>query len=311
MLPFKKIYCPPQAAQTEEFARRGVRVTDLYVAKIAPAPGVVDSVLEAADVVLCSGGNTLFAVDRWKQFGVDKALRRCMERGVVLCGGSAGAICWFDSGHSDSMDPESYRAHMLAAAAAVEGCGSEGKAKEDAKEEAKKEEDKEEEKRKPWSYIRIDGLGFLPGLCCPHHDRVQSNGVLRASDFDGMLGRHPQETGVALDHFAALVISEGHYRVIALEGKTGSVGGEPGLIVKRASQGAAGRESGRDGDGGTEVLLEVKATVPGGGDGEKGSKDGNSRRPLAELFRPALGPVTLDPKTEVARMENPSFDLAP
>eukprot|EP01052_Picozoa_sp_SAG31_P018987 SAG31_NODE_1367_length_8615_cov_12.875763_4_plen_73_part_00 len=38
-----------------------------------------------------------------------------------------------------------------------------------------------------WEYIRIPCLGLLPGLCCPHHDRVQSNGVLRADDF----GAHP------------------------------------------------------------------------------------------------------------------------
>ena len=28
-----------------------------------------------------------------------------MERGCVLCGGSAGCICWFDGGHSDSLAP--------------------------------------------------------------------------------------------------------------------------------------------------------------------------------------------------------------
>ena len=42
----------------------------------------------------------------------------------------------------------------------------------------------------------IEGLGFLPGLCCPHHDRVQSNGVLRAEDFEKLLRRHPQERGI-------------------------------------------------------------------------------------------------------------------
>ena len=32
---------------------------------------------------------------------------------------------------------------------------------------------------KDWKYIRVSGLGLLPGLLCPHHDRTQSNGVLR------------------------------------------------------------------------------------------------------------------------------------
>lgn len=36
-----------------------------------------------------------------------------MESGAVLTGGSAGAICWFDGGHSDSMDPATYKNNML------------------------------------------------------------------------------------------------------------------------------------------------------------------------------------------------------
>ena len=36
-----------------------------------------------------------------------------MERGCILTGGSAGAICWFHSGHSDSADPDSYVDTML------------------------------------------------------------------------------------------------------------------------------------------------------------------------------------------------------
>ena len=111
-----------------------------------------------------------------------------------MTGGSAGAICWFDAGHSDSADPESFADAMLAgasAAASTQGASASGG---DAK---------------SWEYIRCGGLGVLPGLCCPHHDRTQSNGVLRAVDFDGMLRRHNGETGVCIDHFAALVVEVG------------------------------------------------------------------------------------------------------
>ena len=34
---------------------------------------------------------------------------------TILSGGSAGALCWFDAGHSDSMDPASYKKSMLGA----------------------------------------------------------------------------------------------------------------------------------------------------------------------------------------------------
>ena len=54
----------------------------------------------------------------------------------------------------------------------------------------------------------------MPGLCCPHHDRVQSNGILRATDFDAMLHRHPTEVGICIDHNAAFLIDHDVYRVI-------------------------------------------------------------------------------------------------
>ena len=63
----------------------------------------------------------------------------------------------------------------------------------------------------------------LPGLMCPHYDKVQSNGVLRASDFDKMLVAHSGERGIGLDHFCALVTSDGMYTVLSPEGKEGSV----------------------------------------------------------------------------------------
>ena len=59
-----------------------------------------------------------------------------------------------------------------------------------------KDDDDDDNNAKEWDYIRLEGLGFVPGLCCPHHDRVQSNGILRATDFDVMMLQHPTEVGV-------------------------------------------------------------------------------------------------------------------
>ena len=67
-----------------------------------------------ADVILVSGGNSLFACDRWNKIGLSPMLRAAMERGAVLTGGSAGAICWFDAGHSDSWDPDTFKYAMFA-----------------------------------------------------------------------------------------------------------------------------------------------------------------------------------------------------
>jgi dipeptidase E len=64
--------------------------------------------LNAAHIIMSSGGNTLYKVNRWKALGIDKMIREIVETknpAPVLCGGSAGAIIWFDYGHSDSMNP--------------------------------------------------------------------------------------------------------------------------------------------------------------------------------------------------------------
>jgi dipeptidase E len=55
-----------------------------------------------ADVVVVSGGNTANLLAVWRAQGVDRTLREAWERGVVLTGWSAGAICWFESGVTDS-----------------------------------------------------------------------------------------------------------------------------------------------------------------------------------------------------------------
>jgi peptidase E len=41
----------------------------------------------------------------WRVHGVDEMLREAWERGVVLCGVSAGMICWFEAGSTDSFGP--------------------------------------------------------------------------------------------------------------------------------------------------------------------------------------------------------------
>jgi dipeptidase E len=58
--------------------------------------------LLAADAIYVGGGNTLNMIAIWKAQGVDKILRKAYEKGTVLGGGSAGSICWFEQGSTDS-----------------------------------------------------------------------------------------------------------------------------------------------------------------------------------------------------------------
>ena len=54
------------------------------------------------DVIYVGGGNTRNAIAIWKAAGLDVLLREAWENGTILCGISAGAICWFEQGLTDS-----------------------------------------------------------------------------------------------------------------------------------------------------------------------------------------------------------------
>ena len=81
-----------------------------------------------ADIIYVGGGDTQYMLDEWKKSGLDKLILDAYERGVVLCGLSAGAICWFEKAHSDYL--------------IMEG--------------------------KTDDYAVIDGLGVIDGVCVPH-----------------------------------------------------------------------------------------------------------------------------------------------
>ena len=54
------------------------------------------------DVIYVGGGSTANMLAVWRLHGMDKELRRAWQAGVVLCGVSAGALCWFEGGITDS-----------------------------------------------------------------------------------------------------------------------------------------------------------------------------------------------------------------
>ena len=54
------------------------------------------------DVIFVGGGNTKSMLAVWKDWGLDLVLKEAYEKGVIMSGVSAGAICWFDQGITDS-----------------------------------------------------------------------------------------------------------------------------------------------------------------------------------------------------------------
>lgn len=109
----------------------GCNVSVLYLLNDPPAYEQMSEMILGADLIYVGGGNTLKMMKRWRKLGVDTLLLEAAARNKVLCGLSAGELCWFDYGHSDSMSfyhPDD------------------------------------------WEYIRVKCLGLLPFTACPHYD---------------------------------------------------------------------------------------------------------------------------------------------
>jgi len=58
------------------------------------------------DAICVSGGNTANMLAIWRVHGIDALMREAWENGVVLWGASAGMICWFEAGVTDSFGPQ-------------------------------------------------------------------------------------------------------------------------------------------------------------------------------------------------------------
>ena len=65
-----------------------------------------DEVLLNVDGIVASGGNTLNQQAIWKAQGIDVVLRQAWDKGIVLGGASAGSLCWFEEGTTDSRPKE-------------------------------------------------------------------------------------------------------------------------------------------------------------------------------------------------------------
>lgn len=104
----------------------------LYMLGKRPLQERLQEAILSADVIYVGGGNTLKMMRRWRLLGVDKLLEEAYAGGTVLAGLSAGCICWFSYGHSDSMS-----------------FYTEGD---------------------DWSYIRVKGMGFIDAFGCPHYN---------------------------------------------------------------------------------------------------------------------------------------------
>ena len=80
-------------------------VQNSFIASTRQAKGW-DEVFLSVDGIVCSGGNTLNQQAIWKAQGIDVVLKEAWDRGIVLGGASAGSLCWFEEGTTDSRPKE-------------------------------------------------------------------------------------------------------------------------------------------------------------------------------------------------------------
>jgi dipeptidase E len=108
----------------------GCKVDRLFLLKQKLSRKEIENKILNADMIYVGGGNTLKMMNVWRKYGVDKLLVNAAEKGVVLSGVSAGAICWFRSGSSDSRRFTNPKADL----------------------------------------IKVTGLNLVHALFCPHYD---------------------------------------------------------------------------------------------------------------------------------------------
>jgi dipeptidase E len=110
--------------------RLGCKTDALWLIKENFSQRTIEQKIMSADIVYVGGGNTQKMLRIWKQNGVDKILKKAWEQGIVLSGLSAGSICWFREGTSDS----------------------------------RRFDNPDED------LIKVTGLSFIPALHSPHYD---------------------------------------------------------------------------------------------------------------------------------------------
>jgi peptidase E len=74
-----------------------------HLSLFKPHTADLEGFLLEQDIVFVGGGNSKSMLALWREWGVDRILRQALENGVVLAGISAGALCWFEWGTTDSI----------------------------------------------------------------------------------------------------------------------------------------------------------------------------------------------------------------
>lgn len=108
-----------------------------------------EEIFLSMDGIVASGGNTLNQQAIWRAQGIDEVLRKAWDQGIILGGASAGSLCWFEEGTTDSRPKELTKVECLGFLEGSHSPHYDG-----------------EEQRRP-TYHRLIAAGVLkPGYAC-------------------------------------------------------------------------------------------------------------------------------------------------
>lgn len=135
----KLLFIPTASSDAESYievvkkyfgSRLGCEVDALHLLNKKIPREEIEKKVFSSDIIYVGGGNTLKMMNVWRKHKLDEILKNTRSRDIVLSGLSAGAICWFRYGSSDSRRFRNPNADL----------------------------------------IKVRGLDLIPALFCPHYD---------------------------------------------------------------------------------------------------------------------------------------------
>jgi dipeptidase E len=74
-----------------------------YLTLFDPHTADIENFILSQNIIYITGGQSKSMLGVWKEWGVDKILRKAYENGTIMAGGSAGSVCWFNQCITDSI----------------------------------------------------------------------------------------------------------------------------------------------------------------------------------------------------------------
>ena len=84
------------------FGSRGCEVSDISLFRLGATAVDVSAHLLSRDVIYVGGGSLINLVAIWKAHAIQELMEAALDRGILICGQSAGAMVWFQSGITSS-----------------------------------------------------------------------------------------------------------------------------------------------------------------------------------------------------------------